>query len=57
MLQFGPLKMPFADAFVQAFTAKGRFRPLLQRVPVRAIHNEHTALLGAAWYALESSRG
>ena len=48
-----PPALPFADAFVQAFTAKGRFRPLLQRMPVRAIRNEHTALLGAAWYALE----
>ncbi len=40
-----------APLFVDAFTAKGRMQPLLQNMPVRVILNEHTALLGAAWYA------
>jgi glucokinase len=37
-----------APAFIEAFAAKGRLRGLLERVPVRVIANEHTALLGAA---------
>ena len=39
------LKSP---AFMEAFTAKGRMRPLLEAVPVRVILNDMTALLGAA---------
>lgn len=35
-------------AFMAAFTAKGRLSRLLERIPVRVILNEHTALLGAA---------
>jgi glucokinase len=35
-------------AFLAAFTAKGRFAELLERVPVHVILNERTALLGAA---------
>jgi glucokinase len=37
--------------FLNAFTAKGRMKPLLQATPVRAILNDKTALLGAARYA------
>jgi glucokinase len=37
--------------FLNAFTAKGRMKPLLQATPVRVILNEKTALLGAARYA------
>jgi len=37
--------------FLNAFTAKGRLRPLLQTIPVRVILNDKTALLGAARYA------
>ena len=37
--------------FMNAFTAKGRMRPLLQDVPVRVIMNPKTALLGAARHA------
>jgi glucokinase len=37
--------------FVEAFTAKGRLRPLLEAMPVRVILNDKTALLGAARYA------
>ncbi len=37
--------------FMNAFTAKGRMRPLLQDIPVRVIMNPKTALLGAARHA------
>jgi glucokinase len=37
--------------FMNAFTAKGRMRPLLQDVPVQVIMNPKTALLGAARHA------
>ncbi len=39
-------------AFMNAFTAKGRMKPLLQTMPVRVILNPKVALLGAARYAL-----
>jgi glucokinase len=35
-------------AFLEAFRAKGRLRPLLARVPLRVIVNDRAALLGAA---------
>ena len=38
-------------AFMEAFTAKGRFKQLLEAIPVRVILNDQTALLGAAHYA------
>jgi glucokinase len=38
-------------AFLNAFRAKGRMKPLLQAMPVRVILNEKTALLGAARFA------
>lgn len=34
--------------FLQTFLAKGRFVPFLERVPVRVILNQRTAMLGAA---------
>lgn len=37
--------------FMNAFTAKGRMRPLLQDMPVRVVMNPKTALLGAARHA------
>ena len=37
--------------FMNAFTAKGRMKPLLQDIPVRVIMNPKTALLGAARHA------
>ena len=37
--------------FMNAFTAKGRLRPLLEDTPVRVIMNPKTALLGAARHA------
>ena len=39
--------------FMKAFTDKGRFRELLFKIPVHVILNDHAALLGAAWSALE----
>ena len=37
--------------FLQAFAAKGRFVPYLEKVPVRVILNDRAALLGAARHA------
>jgi glucokinase len=45
----GKLRDP---VFMNAFTAKGRMRPLLQAIPVRVILNTKVALLGAALWAL-----
>ena len=42
------------EAFVQAFTAKGRFTDFLQQVPVRVIRNPEAALFGAACHGLEA---
>jgi glucokinase len=42
--------------FMNAFTAKGRMRPLLQSMPVRVILNTKVALLGAARYAMGACR-
>src|SRR5262245_27747809 len=38
-------------AFKEAFTQKGRFKHLLEAIPVRVILNDKTALFGAARYA------
>ena len=40
-------------AFMRAFVGKGRMGPLLERIPVRVIVNDQTALLGAARLAAE----
>ncbi len=40
-------------AFMAAFTAKGRMRPLVEAIPVRVIMKETTALLGAARCAVK----
>jgi glucokinase len=42
------LKKLQEPTFLQAFTAKGRMRPLVESMPVRVILKETTALLGAA---------
>lgn len=42
-----------SGAFLEAFLAKGRLRPVLEAMPVRVILNQETALLGAAKRALE----
>jgi glucokinase len=39
------------STFMAAFVAKGRLKPLLQRIPVRIIMNDKVALLGAARFA------
>jgi len=40
--------------FQQTFVAKGRFVPFLERIPVRVIRNDTTAMRGAARRALHS---
>jgi glucokinase len=39
--------------FITAFTAKGRYRPLMESIPVNVSLNPRTPLLGAARYAVE----
>ncbi len=41
---------------IQTFVAKGRFVPYLERVPVRVILNDKTAMLGAARRAMAQAR-
>lgn len=50
-----PKILPKLDeaAFMQAFTNKGRFKDLLEKIPVRVILNDRAALLGAAHCAFE----
>jgi glucokinase len=38
--------------FMMAFTAKGRLSTLMEKIPVRVILNDRTAILGACRYAL-----
>ncbi len=45
------------DSFFTAFTAKGRFAPLLSRIPVRVVLNDSCAILGAARAAARAARG
>jgi len=40
--------------FMRAFTNKGRFSELLEKIPVKVILDEQAALLGAAYRAFES---
>ena len=42
-------------AFLESFLAKGRYRKLLESVPVRVILNQRTALLGAALRAARAA--
>ena len=44
------------DAFMQQFTDFGRLKFLLETVPVKVILNEQTALLGAAYFTIESKK-
>lgn len=44
-------KLTKDSAFMQAFVAKGRMRPLMEKISVQVIVNDETALLGAARYA------
>jgi glucokinase len=41
---------------MRAFAAKGRFAPLLSRIPVHVVLNDHAALLGTARIAAERAR-
>ncbi len=41
------------ETFMEAFTRKGRFKDLLEKIPVRVILNDKAALLGAAYGAFE----
>ncbi len=43
--------------FMNAFTDKGRFKALLEKIPVRVILNDKAAILGAAHWALTKDRG
>ncbi len=53
-----PRILPFLKrpAFLEAFTSKGRMRPLLEAMPVRVILRNDVALLGAARRATAGSR-
>lgn len=44
-------------AFTHAFNDKGRLAALMQSMPVKVILNDQAALLGAARYALDGTRG
>lgn len=44
-------------SFLEGFLAKGRFRPLLERFPVRVAFDSSAPLLGAAYRALECAGG
>lgn len=44
-----------AEAFRAGFTAKGRFKPWLERIAVHQVLREHTGLLGVAAYQIGSS--
>ncbi len=37
--------------FLEGFTAKGKLSHIVEKIPIMAIRNQHTALLGAARYA------
>ncbi|MFA9461378.1 glucokinase [Thiohalorhabdus methylotrophus] len=41
-------------ALLEGFLAKGRMRPLMERIPVTVIRDDRIALLGAARYALSA---
>lgn len=43
------------SSFLEAFTSKGRFRPLLESMPVRVVVDDRVALWGAAACALQLS--
>ena len=42
--------MVYKNLFVEWFSDGGRFKPFLQRIPVKVILNKKTAMLGAAYY-------
>lgn len=46
-----------ASIFLKSFSAKGRFKKLLDAIPVYVIQNEKAALLGAAFHAHSLMKG
>jgi len=52
-----PKILPFLEegTFLKAFVSKGRFRELLERIPVRVILNDRAPLLGAAAHAMRTT--
>jgi glucokinase len=44
-------------SFIRAFTNKGRFQTLLEKIPVWVVLNDRAALIGAAHYALNFPEG
>jgi glucokinase len=40
-------------AFLQAFASKGRMQPVLEKIAVKVISNDHVGVIGAARYAAE----
>jgi glucokinase len=44
-------KLTGSSRFMDAFVSKGRMQPLMEKIPVKVIVNDETALLGAARYA------
>ena len=42
--------------FMKAFKAKGRFRDMLEKIPVKVILNDRSALMGAATHAFKMLR-
>ena len=53
-----PKILPFLNngTFMKAFTAKGRYKRLLSKIPVHVILNSDTALLGAAAFAARARK-
>jgi glucokinase len=49
------LKRIQSPAFIQAFNDKGRLSSIMENTPVFVILNDHTALFGAAYYALDQT--
>ncbi len=51
-----PRILPVLDEglFIRSFCNKGRFKELLSQIPVHVIMNQKTALIGAAYHALET---
>lgn len=50
-----PRILPFLkkDLFMNSFQAKGRFKAMLEKIPIKVILNDSAALLGAAKYAFD----
>lgn len=42
--------------FLEGFTAKGKLSHIVERIPIKAIRNQQTALLGAARYAARQGK-